>query len=79
MSEKNIDHIISLIEGYNHLFDSHQKNSTIAVYEKGESIKLIKMTKLLEVLEEQTVQKDEFIKVICTNAPYESLDGLVTR
>lgn len=59
MVEGNTDKILQVTEGFKHLVDVDSEKYIYMYYVSGDSIRLVKTTKLLELVEVKTTSFDE--------------------
>lgn len=75
--EKNIDKVIELTTGYKFLFECEREGSAIAAYEKGEEIKLVRMSPVCEVEAVETINKQTLVSAALSNMTFAALSGLM--
>lgn len=77
MTEKNIDKVIEITTGYKFLLDRTYNGRMIAVYERGEDIKILKMSEVCEVERVETITKEQLISAAFGTIGYLTLDSLL--
>lgn len=77
--EKNIDRVIELTTGYKFLFECEREGSAIAAYEKGEKIKLVRMSATCAVEGVETINKKTLVSAALGSMTFATLSGLMSE